>query len=531
MIRVLIADDEELIRKLIKRLVDWDALGMEVVAEAGDGYTAYNLMVEYEPDIVIADIRMPGIDGLNLARKIHKINPNIAFMLVSGYQEFEYAQEALKLCIKDYILKPIRKDELTGSLSRIRDAILNANKTKASHDEIRFLAERISARMRLQFLKDIVIHHMDSQGFSIGQINHEYGYHFSEGLFQFIFFKCSGSSKKETLPPLDDGYLYGSLAAKLLPLCYDVEHFFYNHKLCILMNYPEERRTAIQRKTEEFCAFIKNSPAFWGYAPFTTAMGNSVKSVSSLQNALLSAADCLDSRFFLGPGRFLTAEREQVRPFKEELILKSDERRFYELLELHNGAYFKQWTSEMLSRAFAHPERPSLVTELSCSIAEMFRGQEKTPSSHPIEALSSWETLYDSIHAADYRTELEDAFHILIDTWYNTEDVGVCAYVRFAKEYIQKNYKKNIRLTDIAQAENLNPSYLSRIFKETTGKTFSDYLTFYRMEIAKELLRDISVNISEVALAVGYCDSKHFSKSFKKVVGITPKEYRNLHAC
>lgn len=528
MIKVLIADDEELIRKLIRRLADWEALGMEVVAEAGDGYTAYNLIVEHQPDIVIADIRMPGIDGLSLARQIHKINPNISFMLVSGYQEFEYAQEALKLCVKDYILKPIRKEELTNSLIRIRDAILNANETKATHDEIRSLAERTSARMRIQFLKDIVVHHMDSQGFSVGQINHEYGYHFSEGVFQFVFFKCSGSSKKETLPSLDNNRLFNLLSEKLLPLCHDAERFFFNHKLCILLNYAADQRAAVQRTVEEFCASIKGSPAFWGYTPFTTAMGRPVNRIAALQDALQSASDCLDSRFFLGAGRFLTAERREVQASKETLISESDERRFCELLELHNAAHLKQWTAEMLSRAFAHPERPSLVTELSCSIAEMFRRQKRKPFGHPIEGC--WEELYDSICSADRRVELLDAFYTMIDAWYSEEDAGSSAYVRFAKEYIRKNYKKNIRLTDIAQAENLNPSYLSRIFKETTGKTFSDYLTFYRMEIAKELLCSISMNISEAALAVGYCDSKHFSKSFKKVVGITPKEYRNLHA-
>ena len=126
MLKVLIADDEELVRQLIKRLVDWEALGLEVVAEAGNGYEAYDLLVEHVPDIAIIDIRMPGFDGLTLIRKTRELNLDVRFILISGYKQFEYAHEALMMGVRNYILKPIRKDELTQNLIQIRDDIFAA---------------------------------------------------------------------------------------------------------------------------------------------------------------------------------------------------------------------------------------------------------------------------------------------------------------------------------------------------------------------------------------------------------------------
>ena len=530
-LKVLIADDEELIRQLIKRLVDWDALGLELVAEAENGYEAYDLLVQYSPDIAIVDIRMPGFDGLTLARKIHKVNPNISFMLVSGYQEFEYAKKALELGVKDYILKPIRKEDLTRNLIRIRDAIQNANEAKASHDRIRSIAERTSARVRFQFLKDVVIHKTPSDTFFIPLINHEYSFHFSEGVFQFVFCKSSGSAAKQGLPPFDYNSLSGLFSAHLSSLCYDLESFFFNQRLVCLMNYPAAQGAVVQESLKKVYEFSKTVPAFYGYAPFTIAVGKVVNKLELLQEALCSAEACLDSRFFIGAGKLLTAGNREPAASMQDLISKNDELKFNELLDLNDGEHLKKWIQDILSRPFTCGGSTAPVTELSCHIVSLFRRQEGKLLWQKNKAPTDWEELYDHIYSADYPSEITGMFNNFVDAWYDTDISGSSAYVRFAKEYIEKNYKKNIRLADIAQAENLNPSYLSRIFREETGKTFSDYLTFFRMQIAKELLCNISVNISEVAVEVGYCDSKHFSKSFKKVVGITPKEYRNLHAC
>ena len=138
--------------------------------------------------------------------------------------------------------------------------------------------------------------------------------------------------------------------------------------------------------------------------------------------------------------------------------------------------------------------------------------------------------IYESLACADSRSDLAAILSSMVDDWYEINQATGNVYVRFAKEYIKENYQNDIRLSEIAQAESINPTYLSRIFSEETGETFSDYLIRYRIQLAKELLHNISINVSEVAEQVGYNDVKHFSSSFKKIVGISPKDYRKLHA-
>ena len=120
--KVLIADDEIKVCRLIQHLVDWDALEMDIVGFANDGKTAYESICEKKPDIVITDIRMPVYDGLELIRRAKEVNPEINFIVISGYSQFEYAQQAIKYGVKDYLLKPLKKRELENSLTEIKES-------------------------------------------------------------------------------------------------------------------------------------------------------------------------------------------------------------------------------------------------------------------------------------------------------------------------------------------------------------------------------------------------------------------------
>lgn len=530
MLKVLIADDEELVRQLIRRLVDWESLGLKIIAEAENGYQAYDLLVEYVPDIVIVDIRMPGFDGLTLIHKTRELNLNVHFMLISGYKQFEYAHEALTLGIQDYILKPIRKDELTRSLIRIRDAILAANEIQQTHATLCSMAELSSAKLRSQLLKDMVLHQFDSTGLSVPQVNQEYSFHFSEGVFQFLFCKENGSHGQKDAVIYDKSLLAHLFKEILTPLCHDVEYYFFNHRFCFLLNYASGRSIAVNSALKSLFQNIPNALSLCSCQPFTLAVGTPVTQISALCQAFHSADCSLNRRFFKGTSQILPPVIQSSSIALADLISKSDERKFSELFELGDGENLKKWMLSVLSRAFAHEEDPSLIIELSYRLVDMFYKSAKLLQRRNDVDDGSKANIYERIACADSRNDLVALLSSMIEEWYDMSTSSGSAYVRFAKEYIKANYKNDIRLSMVAQAENINPAYLSRIFSDETGETFSDYLICYRMQAAKELLCDINVNVSEAAEQVGYHDVKHFSKSFKKIVGISPKDYRKLHA-
>lgn len=530
MLKVLIADDEELVRQLIKRLVDWQSLELEIVAEAENGYQAYDLLVEYVPDIAIVDIRMPGFDGLMLIRKTRELNLNIHFMLISGYKQFEYAHEALTLGVQDYILKPIRREELTQNLIHIRDSILAANEIQETHARLCSAAEFSSSKLRSHFFKDIVLYQADSSDFTIPQINQEYGFRFSEGVFQFLLCKENGGYRQTNTIKYDKSRLSEMFKDALAALCYDIECCYFNHRLYYLLNYSPEYAIAIRTAIKEIFRSIPSTLSLQSCQAFTLAFGISVTQISVLSQALSSAQSSLDRRFFLGGGQLLSPVTASPAITLADLINESDERKFSELFDLGDSENMKKWILTVLSRAFVHEEAPSLLVALSCRLVDMFFGNA-TKSHRQSDRLDDLKAgVYQSIARADNRNDLAAILSSMVDDWYEINSATGNVYVRFAKEYIKENYQSNIRLSEIAQAESINPAYLSRIFSEETGETFSDYLIRYRIQIAKELLHNITINVSEVAERVGYNDVKHFSSSFKKIVGISPKDYRKLHA-
>ena len=249
-----------------------------------------------------------------------------------------------------------------------------------------------------------------------------------------------------------------------------------------------------------------------------------------LGQALSSAQSSLDSRFFLGGGQLLLPVTTGPSVTLADLISKSDERKFSELFDLGDRENIKKWILTVLSRAFAHRDAPSLTVALSCRLVDMFFNNANKSCRQNDRIDNSKTDIYESLACADSRSDLAAILSSMVDDWYEINQATGNVYVRFAKEYIKENYQNDIRLSEIAQADSINPTYLSRIFSEETGETFSDYLIRYRIQLAKELLHNISINVSEVAEQVGYNDVKHFSSSFKKIVGISPKDYRKLHA-
>nr|WP_326183719.1 response regulator [uncultured Oscillibacter sp.] len=544
MLKVLIADDEELIRQLLKRLIDWESLGLEIVAEASNGFEAFDLLVEYTPDIAIVDIRMPGFDGLTLVRKTLELNINVRFILVSGYKQFEYAHEALTMGIQDYLLKPIRKEELIQNLTHVRDSILSANESRAAHAKLHSIAERSAGRARFQFLKDISCNAgvqrplrlpswaSGKEELSLQWLNSEYHLHLQEGVFQIVICKESGQLKQAAPAAYDSSCLIQLFTNALSPLCYDVVCSVFNHRLCCLLNYENSssQKATVSAVLKGLFQQLQAAKSLQAGCPFTMGVGIPVSTPVALLQTLRSASVCLDRRLLYGAGQVFTMSGALPPVTLFDLICEADERRFSELFDLNDGESLKRWLLSVLTRAFSSEENLSLVIELSYQLVDMFYKRAKNMRRRDDSDESTKENIYERIACADTRGEIAALLCAMVDERYDMTSLSGSAHVRFAKEYIKENYGADIRLSEIAKAGNINPAYLSRIFSEESGETFSDYLIHYRMQIAKDLLCDISINVSEVAERVGYGDVKHFSKTFKKIVGISPRDYRRLHA-
>lgn len=184
MLKVLIADDEEKICQLIQKLIDWESLGMGIAGVANNGIEAFEMIENQMPDVVVTDIRMPGYDGLDLVKKTRELGLGVEFVIISGYRHFEYAQTAIKFGVSDYLLKPIRKDELTETLRKIKIRYEEKNEQITYEERVRLAMKSDVERLRTTWFSNILYRERREQDNScLEEINEQYYYKMQPGVF------------------------------------------------------------------------------------------------------------------------------------------------------------------------------------------------------------------------------------------------------------------------------------------------------------------------------------------------------------
>ena len=191
--KIIIADDEDKICQLIYKLVDWEALDMQVVAIVHNGIEALEVIEKNRTDVVITDIRMPGYDGLEMISRAKDIYENIDFIIISGYRHFEYAQNAIRYGVRGYLLKPIKKTELIETLKRIREAYLERTEKLSKEEKNRITVKNSVDKLRAAFFTEVLLKKEKRIGdICLDRINEEYHYKFEAGCFQMILVKIDG---------------------------------------------------------------------------------------------------------------------------------------------------------------------------------------------------------------------------------------------------------------------------------------------------------------------------------------------------
>ncbi len=195
MLKVLIADDEEKICQLIEKLIDWQALDMKLSGVANNGIEALERIEALSPDVVITDIRMPGYDGLDLVKKTRELNVGVEFVIISGYRHFEYAQTAIKYGVSDYLLKPIKKQELTETLEKIRVRYNEKSEQLTYEERVRLARKSDAERLRTTWFSNVLYRDRSEQDCSsLEEINKQYYYQLKQGCFQIVCVKFDGIS-------------------------------------------------------------------------------------------------------------------------------------------------------------------------------------------------------------------------------------------------------------------------------------------------------------------------------------------------
>ena len=535
MLKVILADDEKKVIFLLQRLIDWEQAGYEIVGIAHDGLSALRLVEETQPHLLVTDIRMPGCSGIDLIRQARELQPSLHCIIISGYREFEYAQKAIKYGVEDYLLKPLKKDELYSILLRIRDKL-------GEEEKIESRRQKNAINRQAQLLKDLRDAAARDLPFAgAEEIHDSYGV----DLLPDAAEKSAGGNVfyAMVIHPDIPGAESGPGSRRILM----------QHSLDIVRKNIENISAASAAGLiPEGIAAILSAPAFdavdvrqcstkirkeieqqrdlfWGIR-VSISVGSRKSTAGELSSSLREALWLCADRVCGGPS-LRDAESEEISFDSHYRMQPGIRRKLQESAEYLDSSFF----AATLSNSFSELQqvRPLYGSMVAEWFEEVVRdcgfGLAQQKNSPP-----SFEE--DLIRRFWYCRSLQEVYDLLlqeisgiIDRMQEEKAEQESRPITLAKKYIQDHFEEPLRLEDISDMVGFNATYFSSLFKKETGQGFADYLAHVRVERAKSLLMSDDRSVMDVCEMVGYKDLKYFSRLFKKITGISPSDYRKLY--
>ena len=528
MLKVVIADDEERICKLIYALVDWQSLSMEVVATAHNGLEVLEFVKNDSADILITDIRMPGMSGLDLIQTLKKEKPEMEIIIISGYAHFEYAKAAISYGVGNYLLKPINKTELISTLEKVRDAILNKRAIEENTNQLIQKNEKDIKRIQ-RLLIDYLLE-QKCKDMNLDKLNEEYHLHMHPGYFQAFWLKMDGMTKDIT--PNGMGIVMGKveqlLEKSLEPICIDM---VITHKStsCIgIINYDATNRGEVKHILKMCLTQLEYEKTLYGDVTFSMAISTQTNNTDHLVDILNEVELIIKERILRGTGKIL------------EKIVIEKKVRDQNILE----TYLRMITPAIEFKSPEESEKTIQVMRDEIKQSKDLHGYEILDIVHAcgnlflsqINVENRSEELLQFDERCEQSRDLEELLAVLkelqddhIKRLRKQYEDDVNRPIRLAKQYIQNHYSEPISLETVSEVVGLSPAYFSTLFKKYEKEGFAKYLMNVRIEQAKIILRETNMSISEVCKKVGYNDLKHFNQTFDKMTGVKPATYRKLY--
>lgn len=530
--KVLLVEDEKKIGELISRLIDWDRFGLELIACIQDGKDGYEKILEEKPEIVITDIRMPTMSGLEIIREVRGKKIPCHFIVISGYQQFEYAKIALRYQVDDYLLKPINKEELSITLERVIQKVQKNKENLLIQKRLQQDLSLKTEQLKKQFLLDFLRNPEGVCQWPADKINREYGCDFRENYMQIVILKidCLNEYTQQFF------LLILGRCQKVAQDCLEEEnrkilsYFSEDYLLIMLIGDDVSKSRSL---FEEYARRLDEIMNAYNDLTICVCPGCVVTKFSDLYQSFYEAKRAVQYRLVRKNYNLSVAPKEE-KPNLYDEFFSSDK-----IYSLKNNIEKRNLSSvqEILRSLFRHIEGQQFkitpgniylllneVLEHSESIlkgSEQYRdcnfdfGETRMYIRHST-------TLPALLHGfrRSYLKELHAYFT-------HSEQMGNRP-VRLAIQYLTEHYGEQLTLETVSEKVNLSPNYFSAVFKKEMDVSFIDYLTNYRLSQAKKMLRETNDSIAVIAEKVGYNDFRYFSRLFSKSFGITPNKYRKL---
>jgi two-component system response regulator YesN len=528
--KILICDDEGIVQESLKFIIEKHYDTNSEIRHAKTGRTAIEVARDFRPDLIFMDIQMPGINGIEAMTEIRKEDKNVLFIVLTAYDKFEYAKKAIDIGVLEYLTKPISKDKVLEVI-RLAAKKIGANKTRISNElEIKEKLESVVPVIENGFIYNIILQEgQESPGYSrLLDIEATHGY--------MVVIECGDE--------LHNGKLANTVGAGVR-----LQRHMMIFREIIKENFEAIVGTLMGNKV------LVCVPTDVTSSEVGNEYDNRVKIIEAMRQMLRKLEQQLDIKFKIGIGSIHTFEKIALSYQEAKTAVSQGVSKVTHIMDLAisepcETSYPIDVETEMFAAIKQGNEEKTLekaqifLTWLANENSELTNAMRLKILEHVMnaETVAAYAGAY-FYHFNDRNDYLETILsfntHEELAAWFVAKITVVCEKVKKkqsekgdgiienAKAFIDENFAKDISLNDISREVNISPYYFSKIFKETEGTTYIDYVTKLRIDYAKDKLKNSDCSIKEICKEAGYKDPNYFSRIFKKWVGVTPSEYKD----
>ena len=526
MYSVLLVDDEEEVLSVIQKKLNWEELGFTVAGTCANGVEALEFVEANQPDVILSDIRMPYMDGLELAKNVHEFYPDINMIIFSGFDDFEFAKSAISLGVRDYLLKPIDTAELFDIFKKTKERLDEERTRQNSYERLSQYYHDSLPILRESFLIALVEGSMDEKRLTEAQS--DYGLSFDSPYHAVsvvhLSFKEGQSDRDRQMKSLS-----------IRQVIEEREDFKDRH---IIFSYRDDIISIVQFDSpdelsdytdicDRFTTMIERTRGI----VLTIGIGRPVENISDIRYSYEDAREALSLRVIYGRGTAINiSDIAPVSRFDDSWQIDAFDRILRQIkvgspeeLKSAVDAYIK---SLIDSRPDANQFR-LLMMELLTGLFRFLGHNEIEPD----EVGISEEDQYGILLRIDSADELADWLYGITesirDIMTSHRKTASRSFVAKAKDYVTDHYSDcDLTINDVCQELSVSAAYFSTLFKKETGQTFINYLTDYRMQEAVRMMIEQDEKTYVIAEKVGYADANYFSYVFKKQFGVSPTKYK-----
>ncbi|KGJ50839.1 hypothetical protein KD33_02330 [Clostridium sp. NCR] len=492
MYKLYLLDDEPFILEGLKYIIDWEEYGFDVVGTSSNGEDGFNFIKNEDVDLIITDIMMPKMTGLELISNLKKINHNAKFIVLSAFQEFQYAKEAISMGAENYLTKPIDEDELIQTIEEVKKKI---EKIKLEKVDTKIFKNDLILKLICNKNNDGVLDRLRLEGVNLNYKNL---------CVVILEFAEGGNINNHILNHIDNLYY---------EYCVNLQN-----QILIIMDNESVNKDALRNLKDDLSS-ITNEQIY-------ISRGKYVDSIDNLNCSYQSAKDIHEYKLVYPNISWIREYKE--KSYNLENIDYIDFNHLKKLLLNKDNKESLNYIESIFSK-LKNDENLTVKQIKTKSIEVFLNVYNYFNDSKIIKGLDLYlEKVINSVNLDQIQIELNNMIKHRQSKLEETDD-SISPIILKLLRNIEKNYSEDLNLKEISETYNINSIYLGQLFQKETGILFSDYLNNFRVNKAKNLLVETSLKAAEIGELVGYANKNYFYRKFKDIVGITPSEWRKIN--